>query len=480
MNWIDGRWIPGTGPQFTSADPTTGEPIWQARAASPVDVGSAVAAARAAFPAWARLGFEEREARLEAFGRELSAAREDLAALISREAGKPLWEARTEVDAMVAKIGLSRRAYGDRCRSEPLELGGSRAAVLFRPHGALAVLGPFNMPGHLPNGHIVPALLAGNTVVFKPSELTPSVGEATVKLWARAGLPRGVLNLVQGGAETGRVLSEEPGIDGLLFTGSYETGCALHRAFAGRPEKMLALEMGGNNPLVVWEPKDLEAAALQTVLSAFITAGQRCTCARRLIVPAGEQGEGFLRVLLRRAAAVRVGTPTERPEPFFGSVISPAAAEQLLEAQEDLARRGGRILLEMRRVGQALLTPGIIEVSDVAERPDRELFGPLLQVIRVADFAAALEEANRTAYGLCAGLLSDEPALQERFLQEVRAGVVHWNRPTTGASGRLPFGGVGRSGNHRPSGYFTVDYCAYPVAAQGTDTLGSPEGPPGL
>ncbi|HBO7442198.1 succinylglutamate-semialdehyde dehydrogenase, partial [Pseudomonas sp. BIS] len=322
----------------------------------------------------------------------------------------------------------------------------------------------------------VPALLAGNCVVFKPSELTPKVAELTLKAWIQAGLPAGVLNLVQGGRETGVALAAHRGLDGLFFTGSSRTGNLLHSQFGGQPQKILALEMGGNNPLVVEEVADLDAAVYTIIQSAFISAGQRCTCARRLLVPQGAWGDALLARLVAVSATLRVGRFDEQPAPFMGAVISLSAAEHLLKAQEHLIGKGAQPLLAMTQPidGAALLTPGILDVSAVAERPDEEFFGPLLQVIRYSDFAAAIREANATQYGLAAGLLSDSRERFEQFLVESRAGIVNWNKQLTGAASSAPFGGIGASGNHRPSAYYAADYCAYPVASLESPSVSLP------
>lgn len=464
---------------FSSINPATGEVVWTGPAATPADVDRAVAAARAAFAGWSALPLDERAALLRRFAQQLTTHKESLAETISREVGKPHWEALTEVQSMIGKVDISIEAHARRCGEFKSSLGITR----FKPHGVVAVLGPFNFPGHLPNGHIVPALLAGNTVVFKPSEYAPAVAEQTLALWRAAGLPEGVLSVVQGARETGAALAAHPGIDGLFFTGSARAGQALSEQFARTPEKILALEMGGNNPLVVHRARDERAAVALTIQSAFLTAGQRCTCARRLIVPRGDEGDRFLAALVRCARTLRVGASTERPEPFMGPVISSAAADRLLAAPRELVARGAVALLEMKRLrdGTGLLSPGIIDVTAVAGRADEEFFGPLLQVIRVPDFAAALHEANNTAYGLAAGLISDERELYERFHREVRAGIINWNQQLTGASSAAPFGGVGRSGNHRPSAYFAADYSAYPVASIEVPALKlAAQLPPGL
>lgn len=466
-HFINGQWRKGEGPPLVSENPATGDIVWEGRSATPNEVNEAVEAAGKAFDSWADRDISERMQFIEAFREQLIAKREHIAETLSQEIGKPKWEALTEVEAMVGKVALSLEAYHERCRPVTYEISGSLAVRRFKPHGVVAVIGPYNLPGHLPNGHIVPALLAGNTVVFKPSRQAPLVAEVMVQCWAEASLPNGVLNLVQSGPATGTSLATHPGLSGLFFTGSAETGLALHRLYAGQPGKILALEMGGNNPLVVHAATDSQAAAYITVVSAFVTAGQRCTCTRRLIVPQGADNDKFLQDLVSLTKRIKVDNYTANPEPFMGPVISLETTEKLLQAQERLVHLGGRIILEMKPTGtrRTFLTPGIIDVSEISSLPDEEYFGPLLQVIRVPDFASALLEANNTSYGLAAGLLSDDRNAFETFLRRVRAGVINWNRPTTGASSRLPFGGIRGSGNHRPAGYFSADYCSYPVAS---------------
>lgn len=474
--YIAGAWQAGQGETITSLNPVTQQVLWSGQGATAGQVDLAVQAARQAFAGWARRSLQERIDVLEAFAARLKHHADDLARCIGEETGKPLWESATEVTTMVNKVAISVQSYRERTGEKSGPLGDATAVLRHKPHGVVAVFGPYNFPGHLPNGHIVPALLAGNTVLFKPSELTPKVAELTVKCWIEAGLPAGVLNLLQGDRETGIALAANPGIDGLFFTGSSRTGNALHQQFAGRPDKILALEMGGNNPLVVDEVQDVDAAVYAVIQSAFISAGQRCTCARRLLVPQGEWGDAFLARLVAVSETIEVGSFDQQPAPFMGSVISLDAALGLLDAQRILLAKGAVSLLEMRQplAQSALLTPGIIDVTAVSERSDEELFGPLLQVIRYADFDAAIAEANDTHYGLAAGLLSDSEARYQQFWLESRAGIVNWNKQLTGAASSAPFGGVGASGNHRASAYYAADYCAYPVASLETGSLTLP------
>ena len=475
--WINGTWQTGSGASRQSANPVTGEAVWAGNDASPLQVESAVAAARTAFPAWARRPFAERQQIVEAFAGLLESHKAELTEVIARETGKPRWEAATEVTAMTNKIAISLASYRSRTGESYSEMADGAATLRHRPHGVLAVFGPYNFPGHLPNGHIVPALLAGNTVVFKPSELTPNCGEAVVKLWEKAGLPAGVLNLLQGGRETGEALSSQPGLDGVLFTGSSATGFHLHRQLAGQPQKMLALEMGGNNPLLVDDPDDIDAAVHLTIQSAFVTAGQRCTCARRLLVKRGDIGDAFIQRLVEVAGRIMPDAWNAEPQPFIGGLISEQAAEQVYQAWQAHEARGGRTLLAPKRLkaGTSLLSPGIIDLTGVADVPDEEVFGPLLGVWRYDSWEEAVTLANATRYGLACGLVSADRGKFDALLLAARAGIVNWNKPLTGAASTAPFGGIGASGNYRPSAWYAADYCAWPMASLESPSLTLPE-----
>ena len=475
-NYIHGEWIAGSGAELVTIDPSSGRRTWSSNESTADDVARAAQAAHDAFEAWALTPLEERIGVVTRFRDLLKEHAEELAAIIAEEVGKPLWEARTEAATMANKVDISVQAYGARTGESAAKVADGNAVLRHRPHGVFAVFGPYNFPGHLPNGHIVPALIAGNTLVFKPSEYAPRTAVKTVQLWEQAGLPAGVLNLVNGGRDTGIALGQNALIDGVLFTGSSQTGAALHKQFGGQPGKMLALEMGGNNPLVVWDVQDVDAAVHHTVMSAFISAGQRCTCARRLVVQDNEQGEAFIQRLVEVASKLQVGASNAEPQPFMGPVVSAAVAARLVQAQAEMAAKGGKVLLQMRQLdpNAGFVTAGIVDVTDAQGIPDEEWFGPLLQVIRVKTFDEALRAANATQFGLAAALLSPSEELWKRFAVRARAGIVNWNRPTTGAASSAPFGGVGKSGNHRPSAYYAADYCAYPVASIETAALEMP------
>ncbi|MGA1204567.1 MAG: succinylglutamate-semialdehyde dehydrogenase [Opitutales bacterium] len=450
---------------LTSINPSDGSTVWSGPVAGPDDVRDAIDASRKAFPAWRDLSMEERAGILRRFARIVRERSSELAHLIAREIGKPIREAETEVKAVTGKVEISIRAQSERCR----EFTGGTAVTRFRPHGVLAVMGPYNFPAHLPNGHICPALLAGNTVIFKPSELSPATGSCLVDCWNEAGLPEGILQVLQGGPETAIALTREQGIDGVLFTGSAATGKRLARLFADSPGKILALEMGGNNPLIIDTPhlESLQTAVETSLASAFISTGQRCTCARRLIVIDSTRSGKFLADLVEGATSLRIDEPFGDPEPFMGPLASPLFPSRVIDRQLTLIKACAHPLLEARalREGTGFISPGILDVTGVVDLPDEEIFGPLLQVIRVPDLEAAIEAANRTRFGLAAGILTERKERYDLAYRSLKAGIINWNSQLTGASSAAPFGGIGDSGNLRPSAYFAADYCSYPVAS---------------
>jgi len=471
--FINGVWCEGLGQPISSISPTDLTLVWKKTSASAEQVTNAVAAARAAQYEWANTPFEERLKVVQAFAKRLQQEQASLANIISLETGKPQWEAMTEVTAMINKVAISVAAQQQRAPQKNGYPGQNQKLHLnHRPHGVMAVFGPYNFPGHLPNGHIVPALLAGNAVVFKPSEETPWTAEKTVALWQQAGLPDGVMNLVQGAREVGIALANAP-IDGLLFTGSSTTGLHLHKQFAGRPEVMLALEMGGNNPLIVDKGVNDDTAIDLILQSAFLSAGQRCTCARRLILVEDESTLGFIKRLKEKMAKLIAGRYDDQPEPFMGPIINEDAVKNLLQAQAQLIELGGHVLMPLNRLTNdgCFVSPGLIDMTHGEQVPDEEWFGPLLQVYRVPTFSEAIRVANQTRFGLAAGLISDDAEHQQQFQNTIQAGVISINQPTAGASSELPFGGVGASGNHRPSAYYAADYCAWPQALTATETL---------
>jgi succinylglutamic semialdehyde dehydrogenase len=426
-------------------------------------VDAAVSRARSAFPAWRDAGLEARAAVLQRFAALVKARHEELARLITREVGKALWEARREASLVSTKVGVT---LDEGLRLvDPIEAGpGVRGTHHAR--GVLVVLGPFNFPAHLPNGHIVPALATGNTVVWKPSELAPAVGAWLAEAWKVAGLPPGVLELVQGGPETGRTLALHPDVDGILFTGSWAVGRALAEATLDQPGKTLALELGGKNAMIVLEDADLELALAEAALSICATTGQRCTSLARLFV-AEPLADAFAERLARLLARVRIGPPLQE-DVFMGPLVSRDAFDKLARYRS-LAREAGGEPVFMGELGlpAPFAAPALVRFSDTRQDHPyqrEEIFGPDAALYPVADLDHAITAVNDSDYGLAASVMTRERASYERCMGRVRVGILNWNCGTIGASGRLPFGGLERSGNDRPAGILSVVACTAPQA----------------
>jgi succinylglutamic semialdehyde dehydrogenase len=502
-NLIAGVWEPLTKPEHgdlplrshSPADPS--RVIWDG-SEDPTAARSAVAAAREALPMWSRLGLEGRAKVLRRF-QQLAKQHEDtLARLLCDEVGKVLWDAKAEAGLLASKVDitLDTGKEGGLARVTPFELpltATRTGRCDFRPHGVLAVIGPFNFPMHLPNGHIVPALAMGNTIVFKPSDKAPACGQALVQLFDQAlrecNIPNngaGVINLVQGGATVAKSLVHKAtDIDGVLFTGSWPVGRAIMEASLDTPGRILALEMGGNNAAIVMGDADLRQAVIECCRSAFIGTGQRCTCTRRIIVHESVAPR-FIQAFCKAASSLLIGPPDSSggSPVFMGPLISKQARDMVLLAQREIANAPGnsRVLVPCTEFSPPsaqsstagwYLTPGVIQVDSfntsddfrVSAGADIEVFGPLARISIARDLDHALDQANATRFGLAASIFTKDPTTIDRFLHECRAGCLNINTGTAGASSKLPFGGLGLSGNHRPAGSFSTDYCAYPVAS---------------
>lgn len=432
-------------------------------------VDEAVADARAAFPAWRKLGQSARADALRRYQSALKAHADELARCIAREIGKPLWEAKTEVSAMVSKVDVSLgegAAY-----VKDVSIDDLPGAIVHRPHGVAVVIGPFNFPGHLPNGQLVPALLMGNTVVFKPSDKGAGTAVLMARCFEAAGLPAGVFSLVQGGVATAEKLVTHPGIDAILFTGSAPVGQRIVAANAHRPGLLVALELGGKNASLVLDDCDLERTVRELAFSGFATAGQRCTATSRVIVTKGVASR-LVERLATAARSVKVGHVFDDGV-FMGPVISEATRQRLLAAQTHAVQAGfeavapGGVVELAGREG-FYVRPAVhvakAGVTRLEGYTDTELFAPDLAVVTVDSLEQAVDVANDTQFGLSAAVFTQSKVAFERCVDEVRVGVLHWNRSSAGASGRLPFGGIRASGNHRPAGVLMGQACTYPLA----------------
>ena len=472
-NFINGEWKNTLGEKFTSYSPINKELLWNCNKSTNDDVNLAVESAKSAFRIWSELEVKDRINYLQSYVDILKENKEELSKAIAYEVGKPLWEAITEVNSMIGKLEPSIEAFELRNKTIIKEQAdGTKSVTKFKPHGVVAIIGPYNFPGHMPNGHIMAALLAGNTVILKPSEKVPFVSEKIMELWERANLPKGVINMIQGDKDTGENLCLNDDVNGVFFTGSKKAGQKIEELCLHK--KICVLEMGGNSPFIVWDTSNIDGAVITAIQSSFITSGQRCSTARRLIVPNNEFGNTFLDRLVKVSKNIKIGKPEDEEEPVMCSLQSKELVDNIINKQEKLISKGGKVLLEAKRInelGEAFIAPGIIDVTDISEVIDEEIIGPFVQITRVNDFTSALEVANNTCYGLAAGIITENKELYKIFERDIKAGVISLNKQLTGASKFAPFGGIKDSGNYRPSGFLATDYCTYAVAYAETEKV---------
>ena len=465
MIYINGKWIKGKGKKFKSFNPADNKIIWEGNYASISQVRGAIKSANKAFPQWNKIGLKSRLVIIKKFYSLLESKKEEIKNLIQLETGKESKDSLSEVGASIGKYQNSLNAFHERTGNSSMPLGANIQITNHRPHGILNVIGPFNFPFHLPNGHITPALIAGNVIILKPSEHTPLVGELMIKLWHEAGIPEGVISLLHGSKDVVRSLAKDPHTNGLLFTGSHIAGMSLSKLMSNYPNKILALELGGNNPLVVWNTRKLIKASELIFESAFISSGQRCSCARRLILSNTKSSRKIVEILKRKAKSLKYDPASK--DYYYGPLISKEAVSSFLAFQKSLVKVGGKILCKGTYIKSKgnYVSPSIIDMTNAKKFIDEEMFGPMIQIKYVDSYDEAIKEANNTSFGLSAGLISDNNDLFDQFVNEVSAGVINFNTTTTGASGGAPFGGSGMSGNLRPAGFYAADYCAWPVAS---------------
>lgn len=476
-NYINGEWNISKGVSFDSISPVDSTVVWSGKIATTAELNTCVSAACAVREQWENTPTEVRYEYVRRFAALVKENIDEIAKLIAQEVGKPFWEAKTEASALVGKIEPTIDAYEYRNKEllRPMA-NGSISKTSFKPLGVIVTISPYNFPAHMANGHIIAALICGNCVIWKPSEKCPMVAEKIMEIWDEVGLPRGVINMVQGDGMVGEYFCKEERINGVFFTGSYHVGDKIRRTCD--TTKMCALEMGGDSPLVVWDVDNIEAAVVATIQSAYITSGQRCSSARRIIVKNDASGEAYINKLIEYVKHIKVGKPFDEEQPYMGPMKDKHLVDAVLSYQDELISLGAKVLIkcEQSALGECFVTPGLIDVTSILSKHiNKEIVGPFVRVCRVDNFEKAIEEANNTEYGLAAGIFTDKKELYDVFFSKVRAGLINWNQQLTGASGMAPFGGIKNSGNYRPSGYLAVDYCVYAVAAIENEQIKMPD-----
>jgi len=464
-NFIAGEWLESvTGRTFESRNPAAGgDLVGTFPASSAADVAMAVRAAGVAFPAWRATPAPKRGEILLVYARLLRRDKERLARALTREMGKVIAEARGDVqeaiDIAELMAGEGRRMFGD---TVPSELPDKWAMSVRQPIGVAGIITPWNFPMAIPAWKTMPALVAGNTLVFKPASDTPHCATLLVELMAEAGIPPGVVNLVTGGgAEVGDAIVESPDVPVISFTGASATGTRIAER-AGRRLKRLALELGGKNAIVVLADADLDLAVDGIVWSAFGTTGQRCTACSRVIVERAVEGK-LLEKLEARVRALRLGDGL-LPTTDVGPLINEAAAVKV-ERYVEIGRREGELVCGGRRATGGDLDAGTFfeptifaGVAPMARIAQEEIFGPILSVIPVDGYEAAATAVNQTRYGLSSSIYTRDVNVAFRAMRDFETGIVYVNAGTIGAETHLPFGGWKETGNgHREAGHAALD-----------------------
>jgi alpha-ketoglutaric semialdehyde dehydrogenase len=463
--FIAGAWCESTSAQtFESRDPAdTRRLIGRFQLGTAADVAMAVRAAESAFPMWRRTPAPKRGEILYRFGELMAANKERLARAMTAEMGKVLAEARGDVqegiDIAFLMAGEGRRMFGD---TVPSELPDKWAMSVRQPIGVVGIITPWNFPMAIPCWKMMPALVTGNTVVFKPSSDTPHCATLLVELMAEAGFPAGTVNLVTGrGSEVGDAIVESPDVSVISFTGSSTTGRTIAER-AGRRLKRVSLELGGKNGVVVLADADLDLATDGILWSAFGTTGQRCTACSRVIADASVVDDLTSR-LESRARRLRLGSGLDEAVDV-GPLINSAAVEKV-EHYVSIGRNEGELVLGGERAGTGALEHGHFfeptifrGVKPMDRIAQEEIFGPVLSIIPVAGEQAALTALNQTRYGLSASIYTRDVNAAFRAIRDFETGLVYVNAGTTGAETHLPFGGWKDTGNgHREAGHAALD-----------------------
>lgn len=477
---INNSWQNANGTEFVSKSPNNGEIVFEGNFATKTNCNKAVAAAKQAQQNWFELGVEARIQYIRKFVEIVKENKDELSNTISVEVGKPKWEADGEINSIINKIEPCIDAYKTRCSDIVIEKNGGKGITRFRPLGVLCVIGPYNYPMHMTNGQIMAGLIAGNTIVLKPSDKAPLCATKIMECWQKAGLPDGVINMVQGGGDTVANLIQNKDINGVYFTGSYKVGQIINGLCS--TNQLCALEMGGDGPVVAWDSKDLKSAAITVIQGAFGTAGQKCVSTRKLIVPDNKFGKDLIKEIVKISKKIIVGKFDGKDTPFMGPLRTPQMVENALKTQKYLLSKGGVSLLEAKKlpIGDCFISPCIIDVTNAKYALKEEVFAPFLRVIRVKTFEDALTEANNSEYGLAASILTENKELYNEFLNKAKFGLVNWNKPTVGSSAWAGFGGIKNSGNFRPSGYLASDFCSYAIASAEAESLSNIATPKGI
>ncbi len=443
----------------------------------PIDyraVDHVVHSAQMGFHTWKKLNQEERNSYLKRYQDELNKVKDEIALAISYEMGKPLWEAKTEVASVIAKVAVTIEDSLPRIANKKIAniMAGTNGYIYYKPIGPSLIIGPFNFPCHLANGQILSALVAGNSIIFKPSEKTCYSAQLLIECFHRAEFPEGVVNLIQGDGEVARRLLKEKSIKGIFFTGSKEVGKKILDVTHHDLSKLVSLELGGKNTSILYKDADLEHALPELLKACFLTSGQRCTSTSIVAIHRSLKDE-FISKFHDLSKKIVIDHPVEfSREPFMGPLVDQAAVDAYLlfmgmakrENFEEVMR--GK-LLDKKFKGH-YVSPSI-HFADKWNQDSMflqsEIFGPNVTFVPFDSIEEGINIANATEYGLASAVFTKSNEIYQKCVEEIESGLVNFNRSTVGASAKLPFGGVKNSGNYRPAALTTIDACVYQLSS---------------
>ncbi len=432
-----------------------------------------VESAQKGYEVWRKLSFTDRIGYLKKYQEVVRSRKEDLALALALEVGKPLWEARTEAAALDSKVSVTITDSYERIRQETIKdvMPKIDGHVVYRPLGPAFIIGPFNFPCHLANGQILAALLAGNSIIFKPSEKTIYSAQLMVECLHEAGFPEGVINFINGTGHTASKLTADKRIKGVFFTGSRAVGLRILENTYRDLDKLVALELGGKNSTIIHHDTNIAHALPELLRSCFLTSGQRCTSTSMILIHRNIEQE-FISQFKAITERIRVGHPTSKPDPFMGPLIDAQAEKLYFDFCSAGKQEGAEELVAPRKLDTGFEGYYVSPSIHYAKKPDlsgkfiqEEIFGPNCFFVPYDDIEEAIAITNCTPYGLAASVFTRSQDVYQLCLRDIEAGLVNLNRSTVGATARLPFGGLKNSGNHRPAAVSMIDHCVGIVAS---------------
>jgi len=436
-------------------------------------IEAVVQSSQKGFEAWRKTSFEERIGYLKKYQEIVRSKKDEIALALALEVGKPLWEAKTEAAALDSKVTVTITDSYQRIKQETIKdvMPKIDGHIVYKPLGPSFVIGPFNFPCHLANGQILSALLAGNSVIFKPSEKTIYSAQLMMECFHAAGFPAGVINFINGTGHTAGKITSDKRIKGVFFTGSKGVGLKILENTHKDLNKLVALELGGKNSTIIHHDTNISHALPELLRACFLTSGQRCTSTSMILIHKKIEQE-FINQFKAVTEKIRVGHPTSTPDPFMGPLIDEQAEKLYFDFCNFGKQEGAEEIISPRKLDVGFQGHYVSPSIHYAKKPNfegkfiqEEIFGPNCFFVPYDDIEEAIKIVNCTQYGLAASVFTRSSDIYQLCLRDIDAGLINLNRSTVGATARLPFGGLKNSGNHHPAAVAMIDHCVGTVAS---------------